>query len=153
MNKISLLALILCAIFINATAQTENPKYNKALADSLGADQYGMKMYYLVILKTGTNQTTDKEKVNSIFRGHMDNITRLANEGKLVVAGPLGKNENQYRGIFIFAVKTKKEIEDLLQTDPAIKEKILAPEIYEWYGSAALPKYLEYHDKIEKSKH
>ena len=153
MKKISLLVLILSAIFINATAQTENPKYNKALADSLGGDQYGMKMYYLVILKTGTNQTTDKEKVSSIFRGHMDNITRLANEGKLVVAGPLGKNENQYRGIFIFAVKTKKEIEDLLQTDPAIKEKILAPEIYEWYGSAALPKYLEYHDKIEKSKH
>ena len=35
------------------TAQTSNQKYNKQLADSLDADEYGMKMYVLVILKSG----------------------------------------------------------------------------------------------------
>ncbi|MGB3198004.1 MAG: hypothetical protein WBB17_09795, partial [Saprospiraceae bacterium] len=37
-----------------------NPNFDKALAEKLGGDDYGMKSYYLVILKTGTNTSTDK---------------------------------------------------------------------------------------------
>jgi hypothetical protein len=37
-----------------------------------------------------------------------------------------------------------------LETDPAIKEKLLRVELYPWYGSAAIPTYLENHDKIWK---
>ncbi len=133
-------------------AQTANPNYNKALADSLGADEYGMKKYTLVILKTGSNKTTDKDKINALFRGHLDNIGRLAKEGKLVVAGPLGKNDKTYRGIFILNVATPAEAKNLLATDPAIKENLLEAELYDWYGSAALPAYLEVHSKIEKNK-
>lgn len=43
---------------------TTNPNYNKELADKLGGDDYGMKSYFLVILKTGTNTTTDKEFIS-----------------------------------------------------------------------------------------
>lgn len=130
-----------------------NPNYNKALAEKLGGDDYGMKSYYFVILKTGTNQITDKELINASFRGHMDNINRLVEEGKLIIAGPLGKNENNYRGIFILNnIKSIEEAEELLQTDLAIKNGLLAYEIFTWYGSAALPEYLPFSDKIWKSK-
>ena len=37
-----------------------NPNYDPVLAEKLGGDDSGMKKYILVILKTGTNQTTDK---------------------------------------------------------------------------------------------
>lgn len=131
-------------------AQTSNPYYDKALADSLQADQYGMKMYVLAILKTGETKIDDKEKVNGLFRGHMENINRLIDEGKLIVAGPLGENENSYRGIFIFDVNTIQEAEKLVATDPAVNSGILAVEFYEWYGSAALPVYLETARKITK---
>jgi hypothetical protein len=40
----------------------------------------------------------------------------------------------------------------LLDTDPAIKEKLLAVELYEWYGSAALPAYLEASEKVGKKE-
>ncbi|WP_260392461.1 hypothetical protein [Empedobacter falsenii] len=40
--------------------------------------------------------------INEKFRGHLDNINRLVKEEKLVVAGPMGKNEKNYCGIFIF---------------------------------------------------
>lgn len=130
-----------------------NPIYNKALADKLGRDDYGMRSYFLVILKTGTNKTTDKELINTSFRGHMDNINRLVEEGKLIVAGPLGKNENTYRGIFILNnLKSLEEAKELLQTDLAIKNGLLDYEIFTWYGSAALPEYLPFSDKIWKSK-
>ena len=54
-----------------------NPNYDKVLAEKLGGDDYGMKSYFLVILKTGTNKTEDKEFINKSFGGHMDNINRL----------------------------------------------------------------------------
>jgi uncharacterized protein YciI len=132
-------------------AQSANPKYNKVLADSLGGDDYGMKAYVLVILKTGS-ASFDKKRTDSLFKEHMDNMGRLANEGKLVVAGPLKKNEKAYRGIFILNVRTIDEANQLLVTDPAVKEKLLDVELFQWYGSAALPLYLKHHEEIEKKK-
>jgi len=131
-------------------AQTTNPNYDETLAKKLGADDYGMKPYVLVILKTGENKTTDKEETNRLFRGHMENMQRLVKEGKLIVAGPLGKNDKTYRGIFILDVPTVEEAGDLVQTDPAIKAKLLDVELFPWYGSAALAEYLPASDKIWK---
>lgn len=127
-----------------------NPNYDPQLAQKLGADDYGMKSYILAILKTGSNQTTDRAFISNCFRGHLDNINRLAKEGKLVVAGPLGKNDNSYRGIFILNATTIEDAELLIQTDPAINEGLLDVELYKWYGSAALPEYFESSDKIWK---
>lgn len=129
-----------------------NQNYDPVLAQKLGGDDYGMKGYVLVILKTGTNQTTDKTFINNCFRGHMDNINHLVKEEKLTVAGPLGKNDNTYRGIFILNVTTFEEAESLLQNDTAIKEGLLDFDLYKWYGSAALPGYLDLSDKIWKVK-
>jgi uncharacterized protein YciI len=131
--------------------QTVNPNYDPALATKLGADDYGMKYYIFVILKTGTNQTDNKAMTDSCFAGHMKNIKRLADIGKLVVAGPMGKNEKTYRGIFVLNTNNLEEANELLQTDPAIREKLLDVELYKWYGSAALPEYLPAVDKIWKS--
>lgn len=152
--SIKCIALI-CAILlfsITLFAQSNNPAYNKVLADSLGGDDYGMKKYVLVILKTGTNKIDSKQTVDSLFKGHMDNIGRLAKMGKLVVAGPIKKNDKTYRGIFILNVNTLDEAKTLLATDPAIKEKLLDAELYEWYGSASLPLYLQFHEQVEKKK-
>jgi len=132
---------------------TTNPNYNKELADKLGGDDYGMKSYFFVILKTGTNTTIDKEFISKCFMGHLDNINRLVKEEKLIVVGPLGKNENNYRGIFILNnIKSIEEAVELLLTDLAIKNGLLDYEIFTWYGSAALPEYLPFSDKIWKSK-
>ncbi|RFS17817.1 YciI family protein [Emticicia sp. C21] len=143
-----LLLLVVCAATVQA--QNPNPKFKQALADSLGADEYGMKMYSLVILKTGTNTTTDKAVLDSLFRGHMTNMGRMESMGKLIVAGPIGKNDKAYRGIFILNAKTPEEAKVLLDTDPAIKAKVLEADIFPWYGSAALPLYMKHNDEVKK---
>jgi uncharacterized protein YciI len=131
----------------------ENPNYDKALAEELGGDEYGMKSYFLVILKTGTNTTKDQDLISKSYRGHLDNINRLVDEKKLILVGPLGKNEQNYRGIFILdGMESIEEVKDVLQTDLAIKNDLLDYEIFPWYGSAALPEYLSYSDKIWKTK-
>ena len=111
-----------------------------------------MKRYVLVILKTGSNTVSDKKVTDSLFRGHMQNINRMAQMGKLVVAGPLQKNEKAYRGIFILDVRTMEEAKALIDVDPVIQSKLMDAEMFTWYGSAALPKYLPFHDRIEKKK-
>ena len=136
---------------ITVYAQETNPNYDAELAKKLGADEYGMKNYVLVILKTGENKTTDKEELNRLFRGHMENIQRLVKEGKLIVAGPFGENNLTWRGLFIFDVKTVEEARELVQTDPAIKAKLFDVDLVPWYGSAALPAYLPASDKIWKA--
>jgi len=148
--KTSFLYLLFLLITAIVTAQTTNPNYDEALAKKLGADDYGMKKYVLVILKTGENNTATSEETNAAFRGHMENINRLVEEGKLIVAGPLGKNDKTYRGIFILDVPTVEEAGELVQTDPAVKAKLLDVELFPWYGSAALSEYLPASDKIWK---
>jgi len=139
-------------IFHSSYAQSPNPKYDKALADSLGANENGMKQYVLVILKTGPEDKniTDKAIRDSLFRGHFSNMGVMAKAGKLIVAGPIGKNDKTYRGIFILNVKTIEEARELTQTDPSVKAGIFDVELFPWFGSAALPMYLYYTDKVEK---
>ena len=145
------LTFLVIILSINVSfSQKTNPNYDAELAAKLGADDYGMKKFVFVILKTGSNESTDKVLKDSCFTGHMTNIDRLVKEKKLIVAGPMVKNEKSYRGIFILDVSTKDEANLLLETDPAIKAKFLEPELYLWYGSAALSEYLEASDKVWK---
>lgn len=133
-----------------ATGQNTNPEYDSTLAAQLGADERGMKMYVLVILKTGPADVQDKALRDSLFAGHFSNMDKMTKEDKLVVAGPLGANDRQYRGIFILNVKTAEEAEVLLQQDPTIKAGIFETELYPWYGSAALPMYIGYSEKLRR---
>lgn len=134
-------------------SSSSNPNYDSVLAEKLGGDKYGMKSYIFIILKTGQNNSADTSFINECFRAHLGNIMRLAEEKKLVLAGPFVKNENKYRGIFILDnVTTLEEAREILQTDQAVKNGFLDVEIFRWYGSAALPVYLETDDKIWKEK-
>jgi uncharacterized protein YciI len=138
-------------IFVNSNAQ-EAPKYNENLAKSLHSDEYGMKKYVFCILKTGTNTTATKEEKAKFFEGHMANINKLANEGKLALAGPFMKNDKNYRGIFIFNVETIEEAQNLVNLDPAVQAKIFEAELTPWYGSAAIQEVTKIHKTIEKTK-
>jgi uncharacterized protein YciI len=143
---------MLILYYTNSLGQAINQNYDSTLAKRMGADDYGMKMYVLVIMKTGSNTYETKSTSDSLFAGHLSNINKLAEQNKLVVAGPFGKNDNDFRGIFILNVTTLNEARKLLETDPAIKARLLKPDLYSWYGSAALSQYLKDADKIWKIK-
>ncbi|SMO50822.1 Uncharacterized conserved protein YciI, contains a putative active-site phosphohistidine [Chryseobacterium rhizoplanae] len=145
------ICLLISALSFAQEKKAEKPKYNEELATSLGADKYGMKPYTIVMLTTGTAKIDDKTKMGELMKGHMANIGKLADEGKIVVAGPfLEKNKENYRGMFIFNTKSKEEAEQWVKTDPAVQAGVFSYEILPWYGSAALPLYLKHHDEISK---
>jgi uncharacterized protein YciI len=144
--KLLLLLLLLCATLAGAQ-EPERRTYDAALAQKLGADEHGMKMYALVLLKRGPHTDSSKQETASIFAGHMANINRLAASGQLVFAGPLEEND-RYRGIFVFNVATIEQANALLATDPAVRAGALIGEVYLMYGSAALQQVTALHHRI-----
>jgi uncharacterized protein YciI len=55
----------------------------------------------------------------------------LNEQGKLLVSGPFA-DDGDWRGILIFDVTTKEEVEQLLKGDPAIQAGRLSYKIHPW---------------------
>ncbi|HKK74134.1 MAG TPA: YciI family protein [Saprospiraceae bacterium] len=132
-----------------AEASSEALRYDSLKAVQLGADDYGMKTYVMAFLKKGANRDIPTKEAAELQAAHLENITRLAEEGKLILAGPfLGKGE--LRGIYIFDTPSIEEAEALTATDPAIEAGSLAMDLRQWYGSAALSELNAIHETIQK---
>lgn len=118
------------------------------LIRELKADSLGMKNYVMAFLKAGPNRDQDEATREQLQAAHLNNIKRLADEGKLVIAGPF-LDGGDLKGIYIFNVETVEEAKALTESDPAIQAGRLVMELHPWYGSAALVKVNEIHKKIQ----
>ena len=129
----------------------ETYDYDSTYAAALGADEYGMKRYVMAFLKKGPNRNQDSATAAKIQREHLNNIGRMAKEGKLVVAGPF-LDEGDIRGIYIFNVESIDEARELTASDPAIQSGRLEMELHPWYGSAVLQEVAKMHGKVAKGE-
>ena len=77
---------------------TQPEKYDLSKDTSVYSGE--MKRYWLVLLQKGPNRNQDSISAEKIQAAHMANINRLAKEGKLIMAGPIGV-EGDLRGIFL----------------------------------------------------
>jgi uncharacterized protein YciI len=148
------MAALAAALFAapHAFAQpAQPPKYDEALAQRLGADEYGMRSYVLVILKTGPTPVAAGPERDEMFRGHFANMKRLAEEGKLVLAGPLDGVDGR-RGLFVFAVAGIDEAKRLAATDPVLVKGEMVAEYHKYYGPAALLLVREAHERLAKKR-
>lgn len=143
-----LLAIALSTLAPLPLLAAEPSVYDAALAEKVGADERGMRQYVLVVLKTGPTPVTDPEKRKAMFAGHFANMEKLSKEGKLALAGPFAKNEEGWRGLFVFAVKSIEEARALTATDPVIEQGEMVAEFHPWYGSAATMLIPELHPKV-----
>ena len=134
-----------------AADEPETFTYDSTLAAKLGADDYGMRKYVMAFLKAGPNQDQDSATASQLQRAHLENIFRLADEGKLALAGPF-LDRGELRGVYVFNVSTIEEAQALTETDPAIKAGRLVMELHPWYGSAATMMVNDWHKKVQKKK-
>jgi uncharacterized protein YciI len=86
---------------------------------SSGFSVFGQaKTYSFVFLhKKSDAAPMPKEQLAKLMEGHMANITRLAEEGKLIAAGPFEGGG----GIFVLNTTSVEEAGTWLSTDPGIK--------------------------------
>lgn len=135
-------------------AATGTPAYDAALAEELGADDYGMHPYVMVILMTGPEDAniTDEARRAELFAGHFSTMGELAEAGLLVMAGPFMGDAAGRRGVFIYDVDTVEEAEALAATDPTVAAGIFTAEPIPFYGSAALKALNDIHARVQKTK-
>ena len=149
--KLVITVWLLCAGLCTAAQAGEPPaSFDAALAEELGADDYGMRRYVMAILRAGPNRDHDADTARALQRGHMEHMQRMAADGKLVLAGPF-LDDGEMRGIFVFAVETLAEAEALTAADPAVESGRLSMELHPWYGSAALMKVGEIHGAVSRT--
>ena len=135
--KINICLLLVLVTSLTFSQTNTEVKYDSVKAQKYGADEYGMKKYVMAFLKRGPNKDIDSTKRAELMNAHLTNIFRLADEGKLVLAGPF-LNDGELRGIYIFDVENLDEAKKLTETDPAIQQGTLSMELIPWYGTAAL---------------
>ncbi len=158
---LTLLALTSCATATNTAPATSEPAmakhevandgFDEALAAELRADEHGMGQYVIAFLRAGPNRDRSPEETAELQKQHMANISRLAAEGVLVLAGPF-LDDGELRGIYVFDVTDVEEARRLTETDPAIQAGSLTLELHPWYGSAALRQVNAIHESIAKTK-
>lgn len=127
------------------------PAHDAALARALGADELGMRHYVRVVLKTGPHTMPAGPERDAMFKGHFANMSRLAAEGKLAVAGPLDGVDG-WRGLFILATADLAEARRLVETDPVVAHGEMVAEYHALYSSAALMQVNETHGRIAAKK-
>ncbi len=155
MHRIKILVLLVLLVSLSVCRSAvadqlapvaKTPK-DPALAQQLGADQRGMRKYVMVILKTGKHRVPDGKARDEMFKGHFANMQRLADEGKLVLAGPFG-DKTDWRGMFIIAVDNVEAAQSLVATDPVITNGEMFAEYHMLYASAALMSVNGIHKQI-----
>src|SRR5215510_660716 len=111
-------------------SNSQSEKYDFAKDTSVSAGE--MKRYWLVLLQKGPNRNQDSISAEKIQAAHMANINRLAKEGKLIMAGPIGV-EDDLRGIFLMNCADSTEVENFVKTDSAVITGRLIMKYYPWW--------------------
>lgn len=100
-----------------------------------GDTTYIMKEYFFCILTAGEKRNDfDSLQLAKLQEAHLANINRLAEEGKLHIAGPFG-DDGDWRGILVLDAKNIKEAEELVKSDPAVQAGRLSYIIHPWWAA------------------
>ena len=101
-----------------------------------------MARYFVGLIYRGPTWSSEvTQKVQELQAAHLANIDRLAESGKMVLAGPFA-DEGDMRGLFFYNVDTLEAARVLVDSDPAVKAGRLRVELHPWWGPASLAKLL-----------
>src|SRR5260370_17645092 len=99
----------------SALAQTATPP---AKAPDTGPGGFEMTTYYVGFLYRGPKWTPEQTpETESLQKAHLANIMKMAQEGKLLVAGPF-TDGGDLRGLYVFPVRPMAQAQPLPPTYP-----------------------------------
>ena len=128
-NRICLIAF---AILVSAIPGSLFAQSSREMTVQEGDTSFVMKQYFFCMLKRGPNRSQDSATAAKIQSGHLDYLNKMSKDGVLLMAGPFG-DDTEWRGILIFDVETKEEVEKLVSQDPAVKAGRLIADIHPWW--------------------
>lgn len=115
-----------------AAVTKKKPQTTKAQKKDI-SKEFEMKQYFFVMLKVGPKRDQDSATTAKIQEGHIAHLTKMYNEGKMDLAGPM-LDKWETKGICVYNVATIEEAKALVDQDPAIVSGRLIAEIHPWYA-------------------
>ena len=89
---------------------------------SLAQETADKRPTWFIFLETGKQTPDDKEAVQKMQAGHIQNFKRLFGEKKLFAAGPLRDYSRTKRGIVVVKAESKAELLTYFQPDEYVRE-------------------------------
>lgn len=122
-----------------ATASSA-PTSTVSQARAVGSD------YTFVFLLAGPNDgQLEPEELKVAREGHFENMQRLAQEGVLLLAGPLTepRSDEAHRGVFLFDVDDVEEARAIAATDPGVVAGVFELAVYPFRSPSDLRRVLQ----------
>lgn len=88
----------------------------------LGARAAEPGEWYFIFLETGKPTPPDKDAVQKMQKGHLDNFMRLHGEGKLFAAGPMRDPARVKRGIVVAKAPSREALQRYFDPDEYVRE-------------------------------
>ena len=124
----------LVVVAFGSVAGEETKPATSSAAHASGTPMEFDSFILVLLVRPASVPDLPKAQLDQLQEGHMANMRRLAEEGKLFKAGPTedfsGRN---VRGIFILKTDSVDQAKEWVATDPSVKAGRLAPEFMKWY--------------------
>lgn len=99
---------------------------------------YEMTHYVVGFFHKGPNWTAEQtDETRRMQEAHLANFGKLAEAGKLIVAGPFSDN-GDLRGMLIFKLESVEAARKLMGADPMLKAGRLTLDLHPWFAAAGL---------------
>ncbi len=85
-------------------------------------DDVGMKLYWIFLTTGRSTDGVPTEDVRKMQKAHIANFGRLADEGKLLTAGPMRDPDGVLRGIVIVRATDRSAVNQMFDQDPYVTE-------------------------------
>ncbi len=128
MKSLFISVVVLCISLVAAGQDQREFSYSE------GDTTYTMKRYVFMLLNSGETKSNTDEEAAKYQEMHLAHLNKLAEEGKLIVAGPF-EGGGEHRGLLIFDVETVEEALQLEGEDPTVKTGRLKMEAFFWWGA------------------
>jgi myo-inositol-1(or 4)-monophosphatase len=99
--------------------------------------EWAMRQYVVAFLYKGPNPVEDPEESKKMMKGHLANIQRLHDEGKIILAGPY-LSKTDLRGYFLFDTDSVDAAQAWCDTDPAISAGVFRVDLHPWYSAKGI---------------
>jgi len=105
--------------------------FDITIADST----YRMKQYWFVLYTKGDGPPLDSLTAATLQAEHLAHQDAQGKQGLIVMAGPFGKNDADWRGLLLYDCDTREEVEAKLKEDPLVRAGRLTYAVHPWWGA------------------
>ncbi len=93
------------------------------------------KYHFVVLMRADNPPALSREEAQRIQSEHLGHLSKMHQEGHLLVAGPFGERfDERWRGLCLYkGTLSREEVRRLAESDPAVQAGVMQVALMDWY--------------------